>query len=200
MIGKIFTGPQIAGDNVLIAPRAGKMGDTICSDLHGKYYEQVYRGNVFGAANQAAVTTTAGLATTFTGFAVANPATSGVNLVLLRYSVAQVAAAVASAIGLMSGAGAAAGALTVVNRKIGVSTPASATTASAGATIATPVLIETYGQAGSVATTSYGTGPGLVVDLAGSIIVPPGNFVASYTTAACTSAFVFALTWEEVPV
>jgi len=199
MIGKILTGIQNNADGALVTPRSGRQGDQLVSNLHGKFYEQVMRGNVFGVSNQTPVTTTAALATTFTGLAIANPSTSGVNLVLLRFNVAQVAVGAASAVGIMTGAGAAAGALTVRNRKVGT-TLASVTTASAGATIATPVLEGVFGQVGSLATTGYGLTPGLVVDLEGSIIIPPGYFAASYTSVATTTSLIFGFVWEEVPV
>lgn len=180
--------------------RLGNMGDLIMSQLHGSRYESSYRERRFGASNQAAVATTAGLATTFTGLAVANPAGSGYNLVLDRFSYANtVAVPTACAIGLMTGAGAAAGSLTVRNKKTG-STTASIATASAGATIATPVLEEIYSTHGTIATTGQGSGAPMIVELDGGLIIPPGYFVASYTSAATTAAFIFSLSWTEVPI
>lgn len=191
-------GEQTSADGALATARIGRNGDLMVSELHGRYYEQARRGHMFGVANQAVVTTTAGLATTFTGLAVANPAGSGFNLVLDLFMCTQTAVAVAGSIGLMTGAGAAAGSLTPRNALVGGG--ASVATASAGATIATPVLERVFAQVGSLATTGYGLTPGLVVDLGGSLIIPPGFFVASYTTAATTSALVFGLVWEEVAI
>jgi len=155
-------------------------------------------GAIFSVTNQAATSTTASFATTFTGLSVANPLGSGVNLILRRFTCAQVAAAVAGAVGIMRGAGAAAGSIVPTPQFAGAAT-ASKAVGSAGATIATPVLLAAFGNLGSVATTAYGLEPGLVVELDGSIVVPPGQFVASYTTAATTSALIFGFTWEEVP-
>lgn len=179
--------------------RLGNMGDLLTSQLHGDKYEATYQGKRFGVSNQAAVATTAGLATTFTGLAVANPAGSGVNLVLDKFSYANtVAVPTACAIGLMTFAGAAAGALVVRNRKTGGATSPT-TTASAGATIATPVLEEIYSTHGTIATTGQGGAPN-VIEIDGSLIIPPGYGVASYTSAATTAAFIFSLTWTEVPI
>src|ERR1019366_503008 len=147
--------------------RTGSQSDLITSELHGRYYEQSIRGNVYRVASQAAVTTTAALATTWTGLAISNPAGSGVNAVLNYFSVAQFAVGAASAIGIMTGSGAAAGSLTPKNARVD-GTPGKVT-ASAGATIATPVLDLVIGQTGSLATNGYGVTPGLVVDLGGSI-------------------------------
>lgn len=178
--------------------RAGQQGDMIVSELHGRYYEQALRGNMYRVASQAAVTTTAGLATTWTGLAISNPAGSGVNAVVNLFSVAQFAVGAAAAVGIMTGAGAAAGSLVPKNAIVSGTT--GKVTASAGATIATPVLDIVIGQAGSLATTGYGLTPGLVVDLGGSLIIPPGFFAASFTSIVTTTALLFGFQWEEVPI
>lgn len=178
--------------------RQGNQGELMVSELHGRYYEQALRGNMYRVANQAAVTTTAGLATTFTGLAISNPAGSGVNAVLNLFSVAQFAVGAAGAVGIMTGAGAAAGSLVPKNAIVSGTT--GKVTASAGATIATPVLDIVIGQVGSLATTGYGLTPGLVVDLGGSIIIPPGFFAASFTSIVTTTALQFGFQWEEVPI
>lgn len=91
--------------------RLGNQNEAIVSQLHDRYYEQALRGNMYRIANQAAVTTTAGLATTWTGLAISNPAGSGVNAVVNLFTVAQFAVGAAAAVGIMSGSGAAAGSL-----------------------------------------------------------------------------------------
>lgn len=178
--------------------RLGSLGSLIADNLHGTYYETSYRNNVYRIANQAAVTTTAGLATTWTGLAISNPAGSGVNAVINYFTCAQFAVGAASAIGIMTGSGAAAGTLVPKNAIIGG--PTGKVTASAGATIATPVLDIVLGQVGSVATTGYGLAAGIAFDLQGSIIVPPGFYAASFTSIVTTTALLFGFQWEEVPV
>lgn len=196
----IQVGAQVTSDGSVTAQRSGKLGDTIVSELHGRYYEQVYRQNVFSVCTQGTgVTTTAALATTWTGLAVGNPSTSGVNLVLNKFGACQFAGGAAATIGIMGGVGSITASLTPQNRFIGGST-ASKATASAGQTISTPVLISSFGSLGSVATTGYGLEPGIFVDLEGSVIIPPGSFVASYTAIVTTSALQFHFVWEEVPV
>ena len=89
--------------------RLGNMGEQIASHLHGRAYEQTYRERRFGACNQAAVAMTAAMATTYTGLAIANPAGSGFNLSMERFSYANtVAVPTATVLGLMTGSGAAA--------------------------------------------------------------------------------------------
>lgn len=178
--------------------RFGNQNDQLVTELHGRYYEQALRGNMYRICSQAAVTTTAALATTWTGLAISNPAGSGVNAVINLFSVSQFAVGAAAAVGIMTGSGAAAG--TLVPKNALVSGATGKVTASAGATIATPVLDITIGQVGSLATTGYGLTPGLVVDLGGSIIVPPGFYAASFTSIVTTTALLFGFQWEEVPI
>jgi hypothetical protein len=199
MLIKLIPGAQNQPDLVPIFGRAGRQGDQIVSELHGRYYEQTVRGNMFSVQTQGtSVTTTAALATTFTGLAVGNPAGSGVNLVLNKFTAAQLAVGAAGEIGIMGGPGSITASLTPQSRIIG-SGLVSKATATAGQTISTPVLITTVGQVGSLATTGYGLMPGLCWDAEGSIIVPPGSFIASYTAVITTSALQFSFAWEEVP-
>jgi hypothetical protein len=183
-----------------IPNRAGQLGDLIVSQLQGLKYEGTYRGNRYSVANQAAVTTTAALSTTFTGLVVGNPASSPVNLVLDKFAAAQFAVGAAGAIGLMGGASTTVitGTLTVQNRKMGGSVGYGV--ASAGQTIGTPILLDVFGSIGSVATSSIPLVNGICVDLNGSLIIPPGYFVASYTTIVTTSALIFSIGWAEVPI
>src|SRR3954465_13721139 len=156
MFNEVLTGVQNNGDGLIVKARAGKQGEQIVSELHGRYYEQTYRGNMFSVQTQGTgVTTTAALATTFTGLAVGNPAGSGVNLVLNKFTCAQFAVGAAATIGIMGGAGSITASLTPQNRMIGLGTVAKGL-ATAGQTISTPVLIATFGEVGSLATTGYG--------------------------------------------
>lgn len=185
-----------------ITQRYGQQGEGMVSELHARYYEQTVRNKMFSVNTQGtAITTTAALATTWTGLGIANAAASAVNLVLTKFTATQFAVGAAATIGLMGGVGVLAASLTPQSRLLGSGTSAATTTtASAGATISTPLLITTFGSLGSVATTGYGLEPGIYVDLEGSIIVPPGSFIVTYTSIATTSALNFGFTWEEVPI
>jgi hypothetical protein len=180
------------------AVRCGKQGEFSVSELHGRYYEQTYRGSMFSVCTQGTgVTTTAALATTWTGLAISNPVGSGVNLVLNKFTCCQFAVGAAATIGIMGGTGVLAVSLVPQSRIIG-SSGLSKANASAGATISTPVLIASVGSVGSVATSSIPLVNGIVADFEGSVIVPPGSFIASYTSIVTTSALQFSFTWEEV--
>lgn len=198
-LNQVQVGPQSVNDYSQIIARAGKQGDQIVSELHGRYYESTYRGNMYGITGGLTTTTAAGAAT-FTGLAVGNPAGSGYNLVLNKCWVSQGAALTAETeIGIMYGAGSITASLaTVFNRKSGGA--ASITTATAGQTITAPTAFIPWCGSGSGAITVPGVIPFNGVDFEGSVIIPPGNFFASYTSRVTTTALVFTFNWEEVPV
>lgn len=181
-----------------ITQQFDQQGAGLVTELHARYYQQTVRGNVFSVNTQGtAVTTTAALATTWTGLGISNPTGSGVNLVLLAFSATQFAVGAAATIGILGGVGTLTRTLAAQPRMIGLGTTAKAN-CSATDTIATPLLIATYGSVGSVATTGYGLENGLYVDVGGNVVVPPGSFIATYTSIATTTALNFGFTWEEV--
>lgn len=183
-----------------ITQQFDQQGAALVTELHARYYQQTVRGNVFSVNTQGtAITTTAALATTWTGLGISNPANSGKNLSILKFSATQFAVGAASTIGLAGGLGVLAASLTPQSRMLGGG-QVSVANASAGATISTPLLIATFGSVGSLATTGYGVEPGLFVDLEGSLVVPPGSFVVTYTSIVTTSALNFGFTWEEIPI
>jgi len=83
-------GPQVLADGSVDALRAGKTGEAIIQQLHGRYFETNYRGNVF---SDGIATVTAIVAATYNistlGATVTpivglwNPSTSPINAVLL---------------------------------------------------------------------------------------------------------------------
>lgn len=164
----------------------------------GKYAEAALAGRLFVIANQAAVAITAALATTYTGLVVGNAAGTGKNLIMLGCGYAcTVAVPTATALGLMTGTmTAVASALTPRNRKIGGA--ASVAWAEDSCTIGTPVLEQPFATAWAEATTAGTLSQPNWIDLDGSLVVTPGSFVAFYSAAANTAAFLFSLMWEEV--
>lgn len=186
--------------------RAGKFGDLIVSELHGRYYEQVYNRNVFFAASQAVATTTVGLATTYTGLAVSNPINSPVNLVLLKASVMQsvIQSTQPEAYALAYGYNAA--------TNVTHTTPLAAfpKCTMIGATNAANALVDTsatlptapvYGDFLQNTASATVNGPAASVDLEGSVILPPGGYVCFVTPAqASVAGLWFPIKWEEVPV
>jgi hypothetical protein len=166
----------------------------------GKYAEAVYNREVFHVCNQAAVAITAALATSYTGLVLGNAAGTGKNLVMLGCGyAATVAIPTATALGLMGGTmTAVASTLTPQNCYIGGA--ASIAWAEDSTTIGTPVLYRAFATAWTEATTAGTLSQPNWIDLDGSIIVPPGAFIAFYSTAANSAAFLLSFMWQEVAV
>jgi hypothetical protein len=167
----------------------------------GQYQDAAMSSRVFSYANQAAVSTRAALDTNCTGLIVGNPAGSERYLVLLQAGAAiEVDSGVTGIVGLMSGAGEiAGGTLLPRNAKRGGGASV-ANISETQAVIGTPVLERILATFGNEETNTWGVVPGALTNLNGSMVVCPGYFVAFFTTVAVTTAFIFSLTWEEVPI
>lgn len=197
---ELVVGPQQNGDSGVVALRGGKLGDLIVSQLHGEYYEQAVRGNLFSGANQAAQAVSAALATTYTGLCLYNPVGSGKNLVPLKakYALSLAPAAVAT-LGLIGGFAATGGvtALTseVVPTQNIIGGPRGVGKLLNQATIVTPTWLAHHVDGFTAAAFP---GPAPVWDLEGLFIVPPGGFIAIGALTAVTGLGMWV--WEEVPI
>ena len=177
-----------------------KLGAQIVLSKAGKYKSAALAGRLFSVANQAAVATTAALATTWTGLGVCNPAGSGKNLIIHEFGFSlSLAAAKAGSVGLMISDDT--GFTDSLTKRAGMyGSGSSVAYCSAGCTIATPVLERIIGDYGTAATSAKAlTGP-FIYEVDGSIILPPDRSVLTYTTLDTTAAFIFHFMWEEVPV
>jgi len=182
--------------------RLDNLGGLTVTQLNSRYYETTYRRQMYTIANQSGVTTSAALTTTYVGLCLDNPTSSTVNLVLTKagYSFT-VAPAAAVAVGLMTGTGASiTGAVTPRNRFVGG--VGSQALASTSLTLpGTPVLETILDTVTTAAITTAPKGVGAIIDLEGSLILPPGAFVAFYTsTASGASGFFGSFQWIEVPL
>lgn len=200
MIAQGQSGQITTSDGVAATMRMGQNGDQIASDLHGAYYEQTVRGNLYQLQGAATTTSAAGNAT-FTGTGLINPAGSGYNLVIGRVAIAQAAALTASTnIGVMYGPtiAVATNLLTPANRIAGGK--ASVAYGTSGGTITALTNFVIFAGSGSGAMTVPGLIPLAIHDFKGGIVIPPGSMVASYTSAASTTALLFNFEYEEVPI
>lgn len=191
--------------------RSGQLGDVIVSELHGRYYEQGYRGNRFGGSMQAvlATATIAGVSTSITGAcAISNPTGSGVNVVLEKVGIGVIVAPAATLVyGLATGFSATAlsGTLTSLAPKsklIGSSaTPRASLYCSAAITLPVAPTVDTVlGNLGTGAIT-VDRAQNATYELNGSIILPPGGFACFWTSAVlAASAHIMSWDWEEVPI
>lgn len=205
-IGALATSASLPVGQQTIA-RYGNMGDQIVSELHGRYYETVYRRAGFLAANPTAVTTvavTSGTTTSgLTGIFLSNPVNSPVNLVLNKVGFS-VTVAPAAVMPVMLGVGFNSGtavtqttALTVRNAYVGVG---SAGYGLASSVVTVPTAPNFTHQLGVVFTTLT-TAISSIVDLEGSVILPPGGYAGIMSPVASgASGFFGSLSWEEVPL
>jgi len=170
---------------------------------HGKYYAASKAGVVGIGANPTAVTTSAGLATTYVGCCLSNPAASGKNLIVQRVAAQQIVApSTVTGYGLIVGF--AAGGITVHT------TPLTVLSALVGASAAALVglvdsactLVGTPDWARWLAETLVATDlASFSVDVDGEIILPPGAYCAiGSTIAGPASGFQGSISWEEEPV
>jgi hypothetical protein len=199
-------GPQVVSDGSTVPPRLEKAGGVVVQELHGRYYETAYRKALFSAANSAGVTTTVGTATTYVGFCLSNPIGSPVNLAVNKAGYAfTVAFAAASAVGLMVGYSGGTNVthttpLTPRSNFVGLSQGYGLVDSSATLS-ATPTIQMIMGAGLTGAITTLPSTHENIADLEGSLILPPGAFVAFYTsTASGTSGAWFSMQWEEIPI
>lgn len=191
-----------------VIARAGHQGDLILSELHGRYYETNYRKNKFyGSSGAVPSVTTVALATTYTGLCLYNPAGSNVNLSIdkVGYSFL-VAFPAAATIGLLvgfSGAGittASAAASPGASSFIGAGAVPSGKCALSATLVGTPFLHTVFGEGLTGAITTVPEGMN-IVDLEGSVILPPGAYAAIYTSTVSGAASLAAsFQWEEVSI
>jgi hypothetical protein len=181
----------------------GVQQDLLVSHFHGTQYHQAYTNALFWGANPSGVTTSAGLATTYVGLILSNPAGNTKNLALRRVSGSFIVApATVTGVALITGY-AAAGVVTHT-------TPLSPTSAIIGAASTTPTgkldsaatLVGTPLYTLWLAETSTATTlPFWSVDVEGAIVLQPGAYAAVGTTiAGPASGFQASIFWEEIPV
>lgn len=218
-------GPVVAQDGTSPIARSGRLGDLIVSELHGRFYEQVFRGNTYsGGMTLTSISnvtfTTGTLGATCTPIiGVWNPPNSGVNLELLQAALGVTVTAATN-----TGGAPYVWATSVGNTAITTgSTPLNRKTlllagsqakfyAGTALTALTNNLVVQHGSAlggGSAAAFSFvGTAVGQVTayvpsseNLDGSIIVPPGGVAALLaTTTPVAHSAVSMLLWQEIPV
>lgn len=217
-------GPQSIADGVTTQPlRQGKLAELIASELHGRFYEQAYRGSVFSIGCQLTALSAATILLTASGqpiVGVWNPFSSGVNLVPLQAmlideinnvtSVALGAFVWAASIG---NASLTAG-LAPFNRKTlqnnGSAAKAFALSTASLLTGLTNNLVvfdaAEFNTASGLLTTTVAAAtptPSVsgVQNFDGSLIVPPGSVLALLNTVSSVTHSVAArLMWEEVPL
>lgn len=203
-------GPQILQDGAAPPLRQEKSGGVVVTELHGKYLEQNYRGNLFWATMSAGVIFPAPAATANNPMTLANPAGSGKNLNLIAFDMVMtvlpgtpltglyglyvnnnpVAAAVTgTTIPILSGL--------VGGGNVGVAKPLSTSTVPAA-----PTLLKVFGQkiTGSLAAAvGMSDLPAFHIDFDGSVVLTPGTAITPQQTVADTTnaTVICSFAWCE---
>lgn len=181
--------------------RGGATGEFVVADAHARYQEAVLQGRVFYACTQAAVATTVGLSATATGIIISNPLGSNVNLILweLLAALATAAAGIAT-LGLeivITPANQTHTTPLIVRSALTHQPGGSLGLADSAATLSSvPVACRPI-PGGPVAATSITT-PFIKDEIAGSLIIPPGLAIATFSLTTTISALL-SMTWEEQP-
>jgi len=221
MILQAVVGPQSAQSMGVGMPanlRTGQLGDLVVTELHGKWYEQAYRGNLYSVGSNVvalSANTVTLDATTTPIIGVWNPLTSTVNLVMSKAKM-QIAVAGASAVApggfvwaTSINNGAITTGLTPLSRKTlaQAGSQAKGFNASVALTGLTNALVIQHAAGFGTLVAAQGATPtpfisgDCVEEFDGGLIVPPGGVLALLNTIATTTISVAAmLMWEEIPV
>lgn len=191
----------------------GEFSEVLITELQPRYYEQTYRGNMFNASNQAAITAPAALTASSVNFTLYNPLGSGKNVVLafVDITVAQLAETTAGSYQVLLCANTAPGqaapatvtALSPQSALLGSGIQPSAKVYSTATLAAIPTVIKPLFSITSAATISGAIANGSSDNIGGTIVVTPGNYVSVQgigTSETTSPGLIVSMTWAEIPV
>lgn len=193
-------GPYANGTNP--TARGGNEGDTIVSQLNGKYYEQTYRGNTFSACTTSAATIGVLTATGVT-YHLFNPLGSGYNAVILAASFGPTSAtfavgAVFYAVNAQTTTPSGTTPLTVKSNYVTGGSAATAMFVYSAATLAAaPLAVRPFFAVPATACTNVGL---IKDDVSGEIIIGPGNVLSIQASAAAVAVGHIGVSWNEIKV
>lgn len=203
-------------DNQVYDALGGKQGDAIVSELHGKYFTQNYRGNLFYASLTSASALVAPATNATPNFALWNPSGNNVAVSLVKAYFGYVSGTPAAGVigyqyvpyaGATIGGTSAVSAFTTVTVRpcvigkgyVGQVLAGSAATIT-GVGIAAEVTARYTGiSQGILASASIPPGMTMVDEFDGTMIVPPGNLWFPICSAASVATYMISAVWEEVP-
>lgn len=208
------SGNNPSTDGSLVALRVGRGSDLITSELHGKYYEQARRGNVFTATMTAGVIFPAPASTASNVMTLANPLGSTVNLSIISFEMLftilpgtpvtgtyQLGASIVPQGAAVTGTAIVPFAMPLGSQAQPQGRALSTSTIPAAATIIKALGQKVTGELAAAAPmTPY---PGLhFADFDGSLVVGPGAALTPQMTAADTTnaTVICSFTWEEIPI
>lgn len=203
-----------AADSSNLPALQGKQSELIATELHGKYYTQAYRNNLFIGSTAIGGVVTPAYNTTAQVFGLWNPAGNTKNAVLVHLDAGLVTlgtpviSTFTLSQSLNAGSALATGGISAFTSgtpqggNIGISggntvrfTPSAATTLAATFLAAIPWSFYSTTTSGSA-----GNNTVLHYDFDGTIIVPPNAALWVTNNAANGSTWALTMKWEEVPV
>lgn len=218
---QVNVGVQNLSDGTqMTTARAGRQGDQMVSELHGRFYEQCYRGNVYSNGNLALQALTANTitlnATTTPILGLYNPLGSGVNAVVIQATLSSGINNTAAV-----GPGAFVWAISTGNNAISTGlVPFARLLGGAAAKCKGLSMVALTGLTSNlvVQEASDFPSPNIITTTAvpstvstpmmaytqnfdGGLIIPPGGVLALLNTVSTTTISVYGrMKWEEVPV
>lgn len=207
-------GPQTQSDGSHTSLRLGRTGEQVITELHGKYYEQAVRGNVFWATMTAGVLLPAVGATSANSMTLANPAGSGKNISLISFDMVITTINVTPATGgyglyvntNIVAAAVTGTAITPIPALIGSNyLPVAKPLSTSGVPVA-PTLLKAFGykETGGVVGAVPITGlPSFHIDFDGTVILIPGTAITPQTTGTADSTqpvVLCSFCWEELTI
>jgi hypothetical protein len=209
MINEGMVGPQVLADGQVARIRQGKSAEVVVTELHGKYYEQAYRGRIFRAVQAAGgvLVTTVG---TTASFALANPLNSGVNLSVLKLYAAIKVLPGTPIIGYYgvyvntnpAGAAVTGTALTPFGHPLGSGVTPAGKPFTTATLPAAPSLYDILQQKTATAEAPLSPPPPFVLSYDGDFLLGPGSTLSIMQDASDTTAatMVCGVEWEEIAV
>lgn len=219
---QILIGPSINSDGATPTARGGRTGESIVSELHGRFYEQLSRGNVYSIGSGATALSANTITLTATSTPIVgvwNPPASTVNLVILQCGLQVYINTLTTPVGcgpLIWASSVGNTAITTgsapFNRKTLASTGSQAKGFPGGVALTgltnNVVVFEgadfqntTIVTHGTITAVTGQFSVGGVQNFDGSLIVPPGGVLSLINTTSTTTCSVASrLMWEEVAI
>jgi len=201
-------GEQIIGSGVTSQPlRQGATAELIVTELHGKYYENNYRGRIYIASGPAAGAPLPLFSTAAQQFLVWNPPNSGINCVPIKAVLGYVSAAFVPGflcIGHSLTTQAQPGtitAATIFNGRIGAPSPGKVQVYTPGSPVTALTYHSPLDLSVDTAVAASTNAPWRFAhDFEGQLLAPPGALFSIAANVAQTAVLAVSLIYEELPV
>lgn len=215
-LNQVQSGEQSVADGAVFTARGGRQGDSIVSELHGRYFEQTFRQRVFSltltstSSTIAAGNINAAAAAASTQFALWNPPSNKFNIGIMKVWIVPISGTPPTA-GcfhnlMLQGVPTILSVGTALNNLANGQNPTARFVSSAAGTALTgggaltvfrPMAMNLFAAA---LTATTAVQPTLEV-LDSDIVLAPGTgWVPCWTGAGTTFLNAYGVTWEEVPI